>query len=471
MKRIDYFFQEISKIPRGSENEKAICDYVENFAVEHHLRYIRDDMHNIIVYKAATPGYEDHDVIMLEGHMDMVCEKNNDSTHDFMNDPIELIEKDGFLWANQTTLGADDGAGICYMLAVLEDDSLTHPALECVFTVQEEIGLNGAMALKKEYFQSKKMIGLDSGEEDVVTVSCSGGRRVVIRKAVSYCHNEWPSYQITVSGLLGGHSGGGIDKEKGNANKIMARIYYHLLSNNIEFCIGSYQGGLKDNAIPRECISTFSSLNDQNEILKIIDHCYQDIAHELQESDQGIKIIAEKIEPLEKVLSAKDSADMVAMMYLMPNGMISRSLKMNVPVVSLNMGVTILNHELFEIHYSIRSPMESAKNELSNQLKLLAQLYQFTYIEENNYPGWAYDEKSAFRQQYVAFVRQYEGKELRQEATHGGLETGIIKGLLPELDIITLGPDMFAIHSPQEHLDITSYHRCYDRLIHFLASL
>lgn len=471
MKRIDYFFKEIAKIPRGSGNEKAICDYVENFAVMHHLQYIRDEMHNIIVYKAATPGYEDHDVIMLEGHMDMVCEKNNDSSHDFMKDPIELIEKDGFLWANQTTLGADDGAGICYMLAVLEDDSLAHPALECVFTVQEEIGLNGAMALKKEYFHAKKMIGLDSGVEDVVTVSCSGGRRVMIRKNISFEQNAWPSYQIMVRGLQGGHSGGVIDQERGNANKIMARVYYHLLLNGIEFGIGSYQGGLKDNAIPRECMSAFSSAANQYEIFTIIEQCYQDIAHELQESDQNLKIEVSQIETLPKVLSVKDSQDVVSMMYLMPNGLISKSLKMHIPVVSLNMGVIFLNQDVFDIHYSIRSPMESAKNELSQQLKLLAQLYHFTYIEDNNYPGWAYDEQSAFRQQYVEFVRQYEGKELKQEATHGGLETGILKGLLPELDIITLGPDMFEIHSPQEHLDIASYHRCYDRLVHFLETL
>lgn len=469
--RVDYYFQEISKIPRGSKKEQAICDYIEKFADEHHLRSIRDEMNNIIVYKAATPGYEDHDTVMLEGHMDMVCEKNNDSDHDFDKDPIELIEKDGFLWANKTTLGADDGVGVCYMLAVLEDETLKHPALECVFTVQEEIGLNGAMALKKEYFQATKMIGLDSGDENVITVSCSGGRRVIIRKNISYMQNQTPSYRLMVHGLQGGHSGGMIDKEKGNANKIMARVYYHLMQNNVDFYLASLTGGLKDNAIPRECIATFASRTEFAKLKQIIKQCHEEIHNELLESDEGITIDIETIDPVGKVLSLKDSQDIISMMYLMPNGLIAKSLKMKIPTVSLNMGVVMMNEDVFDIHYSIRSPMESAKNELSLQLQLIAKLYQGTYIEENNYPGWKYEENSPLRKQYVQFVKDYEGKELKQEATHGGLETGIIKGLIGDLDIITLGPDMFEIHSPNEHLDIASFHRCYDRLIHFLEIL
>ena len=469
--RTDYYFQEISRIPRGSCHEKALCNYIEKFALEHHLRYVRDDMDNIIVYKNASKGYEDHDAVMLEGHMDMVCEKNNDSDHDFAHDPIELIEKDGFLWANKTTLGADDGVGVCYMLAILEDESLKHPPLECVFTVQEEIGLNGAMALKKEYFQAKKMIGLDSGDEDVVTVSCSGGRRVNITKSISYIQPNLPCYTLSVHGLLGGHSGGMIDKEKGNANKIMTRVYYHLLHHNIDIYLSEFKGGLKDNAIPRECVSTFASSAEFSKLKQIIEQCYMDIHNELVESDAGISIDIEKVEKTEQTLSLEDSQDIISMMYLLPNGMISKSLKMNIPVVSLNMGVVVMADDHFDIYYSIRSPMESAKNELSYQLQLLAEVYHGTYIEENDYPGWKYEEHSALRQQYVEFVRSFEGKELKLEATHGGLETGILKGLLGDLDIITLGPDMFEIHSPNEHLDIASFHRCYDRLVHFLATL
>ena len=240
MEKVEYYFREISKIPRGSYNEKAICDYVENFAKERNIKYVRDKMHNIVLFKEATKGYEDHETVMLEGHMDMVCEKNNDSDHDFSKDSIELIEEDGFLHANKTTLGADDGVGVCYMLALLDDESLKHPALECVFTVQEEVGLNGAMGLDKSILKAKKMIGLDRGKEKIITVSCSGGRRAVVEKGLSYLKNESPCYQLYVGGLQGGHSGGVIHLERGNANVIMTRVYYHLSLNNIEFLLGSF---------------------------------------------------------------------------------------------------------------------------------------------------------------------------------------------------------------------------------------
>lgn len=469
--RIDFFFQEISQIPRGSKQEKAMCDYIENFAKEHHLQYIRDDMHNIVVYKPATIGYEDHDTVMLEAHMDMVCEKNHDSLHDFEKDPIQLIEKDGMLWANHTTLGADDGVGVCYMLAILEDETLKHPALECVFTVQEEIGLNGAMALKKEYFQAKKMIGLDSGQENVLTVCCSGGRRVMIQKDLSYIDNQKPCYQIVVKGLLGGHSGSNIDKERGNANKIMTRLYYHLLLENVDFYLGSFQGGLKDNAIPRECISTFASDTDKNYLQDLVKKAFQDIQFELMESDKNVSVSIESVSTLSHTLSFQDSQDIISMMYLMPNGFQHKSLKMNLTVISLNMGVVDMNDDTFDIHISIRSPMESAKDELSNQLRLIAQLFNATYLLDNNYPGWAFVDNSELRDQYKDYVFKTEGKNIKEEGTHGGLETGIIKGLLPDLDIITLGPDMFQIHTPDEHLDIASYHRCYQRLIGFLEFL
>lgn len=469
--RIDYFFQQISNIPRGSGQEKAICDYVENFAKEHQLKYLRDEMHNIIVYKKATPGYESHETVMLEAHMDMVCEKNNDSHHDFDKDFIELIEKDGMLWANGTTLGADDGVGVCYMLAVLENEELKHPALECVFTVQEEVGLNGAMALKKEYFQAKKMIGLDSGHEDVLTACCSGGRRVTIKKDIVYHVNSLPCYQITVKGLLGGHSGSHIDKERGNANKIMARLYYHLMLEDVDVYLGGLQGGLKDNAIPRECVSVFASYCDEKKIKDIIEKEANDIAFELSEGDPHIDISIESIQPLNQTLSLTDSQDIISMMYLIPNGFQHKSLKMDLTMISLNMGVVSMNDQTLTIHMSIRSPMESAKDELSNQLILIAHLFQAQYILDNDYPGWAYVEDSPLRKQYLNYVLDTEGKTLKVEGTHGGLETGIIKGLLDDLDIITLGPDMFNIHTPDEHLDIESYHRSYKRLIGFLETL
>ena len=351
MEKVEYYFREISKIPRGSYNEKAICDYVENFAKERNIKYVRDKMHNIVLFKEATKGYEDHETVMLEGHMDMVCEKNNDSDHDFSKDPIELIEEDGFLHANKTTLGADDGVGVCYMLALLDDESLKHPALECVFTVQEEVGLNGAMGLDKSILKAKKMIGLDRGKEKIITVSCSGGRRAVVEKELSYLKNESPCYQLYVGGLQGGHSGGVIHLERGNANVIMTRVYYHLSLNNIEFLLGSFKGGLKDNAIPRECVSVFASNDDFKKIKEVVLKVENDLKEELKESDEHVFVRLEKVDSLNEVISVKESQDIISMMYLMPNGFMHKSLKMDLTNISLNMGVVEMN-EKFNIYFS-----------------------------------------------------------------------------------------------------------------------
>lgn len=470
MEKVEYYFREISKIPRGSYNEKAICDYVENFAKERNIKYVRDKMHNIVLFKEATKGYENHETVMLEGHMDMVCEKNNDSDHDFSKDSIELIEEDGFLHANKTTLGADDGVGVCYMLALLDDESLKHPALECVFTVQEEVGLNGAMGLDKSILKAKKMIGLDRGKEKIITVSCSGGRRAVVEKELSYLKNESPCYQLYVGGLQGGHSGGVIHLERGNANVIMTRVYYHLSLNNIEFLLGSFKGGLKDNAIPRECVSIFASNDDFKKIKEVVLKVENDLKEELKESDEHVFVRLEKVDSLNEVISVKESQDIISMMYLMPNGFMHKSLKMDLTNISLNMGVVEMN-EKFNIYFSIRSPMESAKDELSNKLILIASMFQAKYVLDNNYPGWNYDEGSKLRKQYVDFVKETEGVTLKEEGTHSGLETGIFKGALGNLDIITLGPDMFDIHTPDERLNMNSFYKCYQRLIHFLERL
>lgn len=467
--RIDYYFQEISKIPRGSFDEKRICDYVEDFAKKNHLQYKRDDLNNIIIYKDASQGYENCETVMLEAHMDMVCEKNQDSQHDFACDPIELIEKDGFLYANQTTLGADDGVGVCYMLAILEDQSLKHPPLECVFTVQEEVGLVGAMHIKKEDLHATKMIGLDSENEKNVCTSSSGGRRTIIRKDIVYQDNSTASYQLTVKGLLGGHSGAFIHMERGCANKVMARLLYQLHLYDISYQLGSFDGGLKENAIARECVCTFASERAFEVIKDRIENIAKDIKNELSESDNGLIVELVPIQTLEKVIDEKQSSDLMKMMYLMPHGCMHKSLMMkDLTTVSLNMGVVRMNESAFHIYFTIRSPMLSAREDLSCQLALIASMFHATCQIKNDYPGWQYDPHSQLRQQLIKFVKETEHIELFQEATHGGLETGIFKGLIPELDIVTFGPDMFDIHTPDERLDIASYHRCYTRLIKFL---
>lgn len=230
------YFEEISKIPHGSFHEEKIADYVENFAKEHNFKYVRDDMNNVIIYKNATPSYENHDTVMLQAHMDMVCEKNKDVDFDFETDALNLYIEDGWLKAKGTTLGADDGFGVSYMLAILSDDTLKHPNLECVFTVQEEVGLLGSINLKKEYFNAKKMIGLDGGGEVSTCTTTSGGRYAYVDKTCTFEEVNKPTYKLIVKGLDGGHSGACIDQEKGNSIKILFRSSTNIKRYSNRIC-------------------------------------------------------------------------------------------------------------------------------------------------------------------------------------------------------------------------------------------
>lgn len=468
---IHKYFEDISKIPHGSYHEEGIADYVESIAQEHGLRYERDELHNVIIFKDASKGYEDHEPLMLQGHMDMVNEKNNDSDHDFDNDPLDLYVEDGYLHARGTTLGADDGCGVCYMLAILTDDTLQHPALECVFTVQEEVGLGGAMGIDTSSLKSKRMIGLDSGHEGETCTTSSGGRDVLITKPILGEDNESPVYVLNIKGLLGGHSGSNIDKGRGNSNKIAGRILYTLLQNGIDVRLIEITGGLKDNAIPRECVVAFASENSFEEINDIVQSCFQKIRNELEISDPGLEISLYEDE-CDVCVCSQDSEAMITMMYLGLNGCIEKSQAIqDLTIASLNMAVIRTHDDCFTIQYSIRSPLESIRDELANQIKAIALLMNATAEVTNDYPGWDYDPDSKLRQQLKEFYQNYSHKELKETATHGGLETGIFKGKMHDLDIITMGPDMKDIHTPDERLDIASYERTYQMLVEFIKSL
>lgn len=471
-KAIHRYFEEIASIPHGSFHEEKIADYIESFAKRLQLTYIRDEMHNMIIYKPASKGYEEHPAVMLQGHMDMVNEKNHDSNHDFDNDPLDLYIEDGYLKARGTTLGADDGCGVVYMLAILADTSLKHPDLECVFTVQEEVGLHGAMNIQAKDIHARRMIGLDSGHESEVCTSSSGGRRVVISRYVALESNSKPTYKLVVDGLLGGHSGGEIDKERGNANKIAVRTLFHLLKHDIDVNIISIFGGLKENAIARECQIIFNSASSLESIQEVVAKVNQDVRFELEFSDGNVEIDVEPYQKTVNALSSKVSKEIIEMLYVVPDGFRNKSMVIEgLTTVSLNMGVVRLEDNYVKAYFSIRSPMESAREELSNQLSCIATAYHCEYDVNNDYPGWQYDAHSNLRKQWLDFVFQREGVTLQSEASHGGLETGIFKGILPDLDIVTMGPNMQYIHTPDEQLELASFEKCYDRLVGFLEIL
>lgn len=468
---VNYYFEEITKIPHGSYQEEAIADYVESIAKTHQLNFRRDEMHNIVVFKEATKGYEDHEPLMLEAHLDMVNEKNNDSQHDFDTNPLDLYIEDGFLHARGTTLGADDGYGVAYMLAILTDPAVKHPPLECVFTVQEEVGLCGALAFDTSDLKAKRMIGLDSETEGETCTSSSGGNDVLITKPITGEDNDAFVYVMEIKGLLGGHSGECIDKGRANANKLAARILYSLLKEGIDIRLVEITGGLKNNAIPRECVVIFASYESFEVINDKIQKYHLDIQKEYENSDPSIQITLQNTE-CSVCICAKDSEAIIQIMYLAMNGLVEKSQVIEgLTTVSLNMGVVRTNDNDITIDYCLRSPLKSARMEMVSQLELVASLFNGYVSVSGDYPGWDYDAHSILRKQFKDFYYEYTKQSLKEVATHGGLETGAFKDKIPELDIITMGPNMADIHTPDERLDIESFVKTYKLLVSFIATL
>lgn len=466
------YFEEISKIPRGSFNEEKISDYLVEFAKEHHLEYFQDDMKNIIIYKDGTLGYENHPPVMLQGHIDMVCEKDYDYNHDFENDPLKLYVEDGYLHAKGTTLGADDGYAISYMLAILESKDIAHPPLDCVFTVQEEVGMLGVRNLKADKIRAKRMISMDTGNEAVTCVSSSGGRRVTVTKELGLINNDWDTYKLKIEGLLGGHSGKYISKERGNANKIAFRMLQHL-SKKANIRLVNVVGGLKANAIARECVVEFAVDTSLSVVQQIFENTMAQIKTELEFSDPNLTYSLNKLSKKVPVsFDEKTSQEAVDLIYLLPDGFKAKSMVIDdLTTISLNLGQVELTDNSIKCHYLIRSPLTSAREELTNEIKLLSSLLNARVQIESDYPGWNYEANSFMRDILKEVIKERLGIDMITQASHGGLEIGILKGLIPELDIITIGPECSGAHTPEEKMNLNSFLKMYEVLKLILAKL
>ncbi len=460
-----FFFNELSKIPRGSRNEKAVSDYIVSFADERGLKRKQDEVYNVLIEKPASPGYEDSEPLILQAHIDMVCEKNKDSDHDFEKDPLQLyVDDEGWLHAKGTTLGADDGTGVAYMLAILDDDTLPHPPLQCIFTAMEEIGLVGASHLKKEDIHGKRLINLDSGGETVTTVSSSGGARARITCPLRSEENDLPAYFIGIRGLLGGHSGNLINQERGNANLLAVRILKELQLAGVQLNLVSFSGGLKYNAIPREADIVFVSDTPQNELEAQIRHTEKEILEELEFSDAGFRVEFRKEEDISERMSRTLTDNILNYMYLMPNGFLHKSMKIEgLTTASMNAGVVKMEEKEFVIEDLIRSAIASHTDTVIRQLELLAEIFGFEVSVGERYSGWNFSDTSPLRKILREVVGE-TGRTLTERASHGGLETGIFKGLIPEMDIITYGPIASGAHTPDEKLDLASYDRSFEIL-------
>ena len=469
------YFSEISKIPRGSGNEKAISDYLLNFGKSLGLESIQDDANNIIIKKPATKGYENSPTVIIQGHMDMVCEKNKDKVHDFTKDPIELVVKDDYIYANGTTLGADDGIAVAYAMAILDSNNIAHPALEVLITTDEEAGMSGAMALSPEHISGKIVLNLDNEEEGKLLVSCAGGIRTksIIKIQLEDKKEATKEFSIEVKGLKGGHSGMEIHLGKGNSNKIIGRILKNI-SNELSFNLVSIEGGSKNNAIPREASAVISiNENDKDKLLEIVSNLTKDLKNEFATKDPGLLInISETTLTNNKVLSNEITQKVVNLLYMYPNGVNTESADIKGLIESsTNLGVVSMNNNEVEFDSAVRSSVFSLREDIVEKIKCITELLGGEFSSNAGYPEWPYKADSKIREICKDVFKRMYNKEPEIVAIHAGVECGLFKEKLGDLDMISFGPDLYDVHTPNEHMSISSVERCYEYLLEVLKEI
>jgi len=463
---IDYF-KEISAIPRGSGNMEAISEYCYNFAKKRNLEVYRDDSNNVIIYKPATKGRENDDTVVIQSHLDMVAEKKKDSNHDFLKDGLVLVNKNGFLYADGTTLGADDGIGVAYSLAILADEgTISHPAITVVFTTDEEIGLDGAKALDMSRIRGRLLINIDNDIEDTLFSGSAGGGRIDIRVPYSKENKKGNKLKITVSGLKGGHSGAEIHKHRGNANVIMGRIFA-CMKDICEVSPVSITGGNKDNAIPRECEAVILVRDeDVNKIITGVAGVATEVGKEYADSDEGLSVDVKKLSDRTEACDTMDKfvfGRFVDLLNKLPDGVFSMTDKpMKMVETSSNMGILTMSEDAVNITISVRSMVGNKKQFLINKIMSLVAERGGTAEIRGEYPEWEYKSDSKLQRIYMEAYEKCNGKAMKNEAIHAGLECGYFAGYDDKFDIISVGPDIFDIHTTEERLDIASAQRTFE---------
>ncbi len=449
------YFEELCAIPHPSFHEERIADYLVDFARSHGLEYYRDELHNVLIKKPATPGMENAPALLLQGHTDMVCEKNADVAHDFLKDPLKLFLDGRLLGARGTTLGGDDGIAVALMLAILDGAMERHPAIECLFTVSEEVGLDGAQGFDYSHISARRLINLDSEAIGIVTAGCAGGLRSELTLSYDAVPFTGEAVKINVKGLRGGHSGVDINAGRGNANKLMGRVLAALAKKE-KMHLVSLAGGSKDNAIPRECEAVVSVEHAETAIA-CIRALAEALGREWQTAEPGLALTADVMDAPEKMLPDDATARAVAILSNAPNGV--REMNADVKgLVEWSRNLGVIRHEEGELVFifSSRSGHESRLDAAIDELDALAFVMGCTVHHHSRYPGWSYAPVSPLRDAYLAAYREVTGKDARIDVIHAGLECGIIYSKLPGMDIISIGPDMYNIHSPDERLDLDS---------------
>lgn len=470
-RRVFFYFERISAIPRGSGNTTAISQYCEDFAREHDLKYIKDDAGNVVIFKPGSSGYEKSEPIILQGHLDMVCQKNEGCDKDFETEGLDLYVDGDFLKAKNTTLGADNGIAVAIILAILENGELSHPPIEAVFTTDEEVGMLGALRLDMSCLKSKKMINMDSEEEGIVTVSCAGG--VDFRVCMPFSAQKKSGYEVTlaVKGLQGGHSGVEINRGRVNADLMAGRILNEV-SKSCDFEIIEINGGDKPNAIPNRCTvkvctddaDEFSAAakNVTESIKKGILHREPDFCTEISVGEKGEYRVADK----------ETSKKLLLTLLCVPNGVAEMSREIEGLVeTSLNLGILKTEADKLELCFALRSNKKSAQEFLVERLRVFFGSMGFDGETSGYYPPWEFNDKSELIDICSEVYAEHYGKKPEIAAIHAGLECGVFASATEGMDCISVGPEMHGVHTVNEELCISSTEKFYEIIKDILKKL
>ena len=464
-KEVFHWFYELNQHPRCSGEEKEVSDFLMNFAKERDLEAYQDEVYNVIIKKPGTEGYEDSETMILQGHMDMVCVKGEDSDHDFSKDPIEMIVDGDYLKANDTTLGADDGIAVAYMLAVLDSDDLSHPPLEILVTTSEETGMDGVHALENTHLTGKTLVNIDSEEEGIFLTSCAGGANKITRFSIEKEKAEGEGLEVSISGLKGGHSGMEIVQQRANAIKLMGRILQNLKKKGVR--VSSFTGGIKHNAIPSIANAKFT-VDSGQEAMEIVKKMEEDLKEEyhVEEPDLNIEVKEAKVE---EVFTQELSDNLMDFIMIAPDGVqyMSKDIE-GLVQTSLNNAIVEEEDGKVKITTSVRSSSDSSLREILSILEVIAGRTGADIEEKGNYPAWQFEEDSPVRDRALKVYKDLFDEEAEVSAIHAGLECGLLKEILPDTDMLSFGPNLYDVHTEKEHISIPSARRVWEFLVGLL---
>ncbi len=471
-KQVFHFFEELSAIPRCSGNEKQVSDYLVNFAKERKLKVFQDKALNVIIKKPGTAGYEKSPAVIIQGHMDMVCGKSEKSSHDFTSDPISLKKNGDLIRADGTTLGADNGIGVAYGLAILDSKDIPHPPIELLVTTEEETGMYGAASLKADHLTGKMLLNIDAEEEGVFYVSCAGGLILISEFTPRWKKTSRSGLVIKISGLKGGHSGLEIVLQRANAIKLLGRIL-DAARRAGNFNISAISGGTDHNAIAKEAqVTVAANASVLKKIKAIVTSFSKELKKEFASTDPDLQVAVASVDKVATYLGKGSTEKLIDFILIAPNGVQSMSPDLeNLVESSLNFGVLEQSGKSIKITISIRSSVNSIREDITRGLESLAKMVSAKTSRTGEYPAWHYQANSEIRDLCVSVYKEVSGSDASIQAIHAGLECGLLKEKLPKTDMISFGPNLYNVHTPDENLSVRSVANMWEFLKAILAKL